>query len=139
MAAIAGIATSRLAGPVPAGVAAHALLNLVRHATILVQAVAYLLLLLWLWRRFPGHRGFAPFRAVGRMSLSNYLLQSVVMVLVLYGPGLRLGGDIGHLAAALLAVATFALQAAWSRRWLATRAQGPAERLWRRLTYGRAR
>jgi uncharacterized protein len=135
---VAGIATLKLAGPVPAGVATHALVNLVRHATILVQAVAWLLLLLWLWRRFPGHRAFAPFRAVGRMSLSNYLVQSVVMLLVLYGPGLRLAGDIGHLAAALLAVATFALQAAWSQRWLATREQGPAEWLWRRLTYGGA-
>jgi uncharacterized membrane protein YeiB len=35
-------------------------------------------------------------------------------------------------------VATFALQAAWSQRWLATREQGPAEWLWRRLTYGGA-
>lgn len=134
--AIAGIATLKLAGPVPAGVAAHAALNLVRHATILVQAVAYLLVVLWLWRRYPGHPAFAPFQAVGRLSLSNYLLQSVVMLLVLYGPGLRLGGDVGHLATALLAVATFGLQAAWSRYWLATHEQGPAERLWRRLTYG---
>lgn len=137
--AIAGIGTLKLAGPVPAGVAAHAALNLVRHATILAQAVAYLLVLLWLWRQYPGHRAFAPFQAVGRMSLSNYLLQSVVMLLVLYGPGLRLAGDVGHLATALLAVTTFALQAAWSRRWLLTREQGPAERLWRWLTYGGAR
>ena len=79
-----------------------------------------------------------PFAAVGRMALTNYLTQSLVIGFVLFGvgPGLALAGKIGTSAVAGIVVAFFALQVIASRWWLSHFAYGPAEWVWRALTYG---
>ncbi len=77
---------------------------------------------------------FAP---VGRMALSNYLAQSVFYLLVFTGVGLGLYGVTGPAIQLLLAVALYAAQAMFSAWWLARFRFGPAEWLWRTLTYGR--
>ena len=73
---------------------------------------------------------------VGRMALTNYLLQSVIASLLFYGYGLAMWGRIGHAGLVLLALAVFALQALASRWWLARYRFGPLEWAWRWLTYG---
>jgi uncharacterized protein len=80
----------------------------------------------------------APFSWVGRMALTNYLAQSVVIGFVLFGvgPGLALAGRIGTSALCVIVVATFALQVGFSRWWLGMFRYGPLEWVWRRLTYG---
>jgi uncharacterized protein len=79
-------------------------------------------------------RSFGP---MGRMALSNYLLHSICGVAVFYGIGLGLWGraSVGVLIAA--ATAVVAVQMAVSRWWLSRAAFGPAEWLWRMMTYGR--
>jgi uncharacterized protein len=79
-----------------------------------------------------------PFSWVGRMALTNYLAQSVVIGFVLFGvgPGLALAGRIGTSALCVIVVATFALQVGFSRWWLGMFRYGPLEWVWRRLTYG---
>ncbi|HEY7883587.1 MAG TPA: DUF418 domain-containing protein [Cellvibrionaceae bacterium] len=72
---------------------------------------------------------------VGRMALSQYLLQSMVWTTVFYGYGLGLWGGIPQLWHPLLVVAFFALQIALSHWWLNRYRFGPAEWLWRSLTY----
>jgi uncharacterized protein len=85
-----------------------------------------------------GRRLFAPFAAVGRMALTNYLAQSLVFGFVLFGvgPGLALAGKIGTTAVLGIVVIVFALQALFSRWWLGRYAYGPAEWVWRAFTYG---
>lgn len=78
---------------------------------------------------------FAP---VGRMAFTNYILQSVVCTLIFYSYGLGLYGQVGPLAATGIALAIYIVQIFVSRAWLARFRMGPLERLWRRLTYGRA-
>ncbi len=75
---------------------------------------------------------------VGRMALTNYLTQSIFYAFFLFGigPGLNLGGRIGTLPVVVIAIAGFALQIAFSHWWLARFRFGPAEWLWRALTYG---
>jgi uncharacterized protein len=90
---------------------------------------------------FEGGRGraaLAPFAAVGRMALTNYLTQSLVIGFVLMGvgPGLALAGKIGTSAITGIVVAFFALQMIISRWWLSYFAYGPFEWVWRALTYG---
>lgn len=70
---------------------------------------------------------------LGRMALTNYLAQSLVLVVLLQGWGLGWGARASRMELLALAAGLLALQWAWSRRWLARHAQGPAERLWRRL------
>jgi uncharacterized protein len=76
---------------------------------------------------------FAP---VGRMALTNYLSQTVVMLLIFYPYGGGLIGTTGPAAGLAIALAVFAVQMAWSRVWLMHFQFGPLEWVWRSLTYG---
>jgi uncharacterized protein len=77
-------------------------------------------------------RWLAP---AGRMALTNYLAQSVFGTLVFYGYGLGMWDRLGRAEGVLLGLGFYALQLVASRAWLATFRFGPAEWLWRALTY----
>jgi uncharacterized protein len=80
-------------------------------------------------------RLLAPLAAVGRLSLSNYLLQSLAMNLLVYGYGLGLYGRVGAAAGLGLALAIFLGQVALSNLYARAFSTGPAEALWRALAY----
>lgn len=82
-----------------------------------------------------GSRTLSFLAPAGRMALTNYLLQSLVWTWVFYGYGLGLWGQVPRAAHVLLAVAFFAVQVVASRLWLDHFRFGPAEWLWRSLTY----
>ena len=73
---------------------------------------------------------------VGRMALTNYLTQSLVYLFVLTGTGLGLIGHIGATLCLAISVVVFGVQVASSGWWLRRHRFGPAEWLWRSLTYG---
>ena len=79
-----------------------------------------------------------PFAAVGRMALTNYVTQSLVIAFTYsaVGPGLGLAGRIGVAPVAAVVVAVFAVQVALSGWWLKRFNYGPMEWGWRALTYG---
>jgi uncharacterized protein len=80
-----------------------------------------------------------PIATVGRMPLTNYLLQTLLATFIFYGWGLGFWGRIGPALQLVLAIAIyFAIQIPLSRWWLNRFALGPMEYLWRSLTYGRA-
>jgi len=76
---------------------------------------------------------------VGRLSLSNYVLQSLLGMLIYSRFGGALFGRLGTTASLALAGVIFGFQLALSAVWLRYFRQGPLERLWRALTYGSAR
>ena len=84
-------------------------------------------------------RVLAPFAWLGRMALTNYLTQSLVIGFALFGvgPGLALAGKLGTSAVLGIVGLSFAAQMAYSRWWLQRFTYGPAEWLWRALTYGK--
>lgn len=73
---------------------------------------------------------------VGRMALTNYLMQTVFHLFIFYGFGLGLIRRVGTSLCIPLSLAIFAFQILYSRWWLARFRFGPAEWLWRTLTYG---
>jgi uncharacterized protein len=77
-------------------------------------------------------RWLAP---AGRMALTNYLAQSVFGTLVFYGYGLGMWDRLGRAEGVLLGLGFYALQLVASRAWLSRFRFGPAEWLWRALTY----
>jgi uncharacterized protein len=83
--------------------------------------------------RFPAARLFA---AVGRLSLTAYLLESVLFTAVMQFWGLGWFGTLGRVELLGLAVAVYLTVAAmcilWSRRF----GMGPLERVWRWASYG---
>lgn len=74
----------------------------------------------------------------GRMALSNYLAQSLFWTWMLYGHGLGLLDQVPRWSHLFLALVFFAGQVWISRWWLARFRFGPAEWLWRSLTYWQA-
>jgi uncharacterized protein len=73
--------------------------------------------------------------AVGRMALSNYLLQTVICTFIFYGHGLGLYGSVERWIQILIVVAIWLLQLIISPLWLQNFRFGPFEWLWRSLTY----
>jgi uncharacterized protein len=73
----------------------------------------------------------------GRMALSNYLTQSIVCTLIFYSYGLGYFEQLPRTWQLPFAVAFWSLQLLLSRWWLARYTMGPAEYVWRWLTYGK--
>ena len=74
--------------------------------------------------------------AYGQMALSNYLLQSVLATSLFLGWGFGLAGRFDYARQLAVVVAIWAIGLAWSPVWLRRYRFGPAEWLWRSLTYG---
>ena len=97
-------------------------------------SLAYIASFALFWRTAGGTNHLLV--ASGRMSLSNYLGQSVVCVALFYGIGFGLFGRLSLGANVLMALTIFFGLSLSSRAWLRCHAQGPMEMLWRRLSYG---
>jgi len=77
-----------------------------------------------------------PLAYVGRMSLSNYLFQSIVCTLIFYNYGLGLYGEVRPIYGFGLNIVIFSLQIYLSKLWMERHLFGPAEWVWRNFTYG---
>ena len=75
--------------------------------------------------------------SVGRMALTNYLMQSIVASFIFYGWGLGSFGQLSRVELVPLILGVWAAQLVISPLWLARFRFGPMEWLWRSLTYGR--
>jgi uncharacterized protein len=102
------------------------------------MAIAYACILLLIWQRPRGERILRPLAATGRMALTTYLTQSIICTLLFYSYGLGWYGSVGYSGMFLITLILFACQMAASTWWLARFRYGPAEWVWRALTYGRA-
>lgn len=71
----------------------------------------------------------------GKMSLTNYLTQSIVGGFVFYNWGLGMYRYSGHASSLLLGVLCVVLQYIFCRWWLSRHSHGPFEALWRKLTW----
>lgn len=94
-----------------------------------IGAVAFAFTTRWLYRPL------ALLAPVGRMALTNYLLQSLLASTLFYGYGFGLWGQLGRAGQVLLALVIFALQVVFSHCWLGYFRHGPMEWLWRAFTY----
>ncbi len=74
--------------------------------------------------------------AVGRMALSNYLLHSLLCTFIFYGFGLGLYGSVERIGQIGIVVSIWILQLVISPLWLRHFRFGPAEWVWRTLSYG---
>lgn len=114
----------------PAG---HYGMEMARVLIAPVMAIGYAALLI------PGAGGRAArlLAFCGRMSLSNYLLTSLIATAFFYGAGRF--ATLGRAELWLPMLAIWMMLVAFSALWLRRFRQGPAEWLWRRLAGGRVR
>ncbi|MDN4606847.1 DUF418 domain-containing protein [Sporosarcina highlanderae] len=80
---------------------------------------------------------FRPVSKAGRMSLTTYLMQSVIATLIFYSYGFGLYGKVDLATGTLIAVGIFAIQVIFAELWLMKFRMGPFEWIWRKGIYGR--
>jgi uncharacterized protein len=101
---------------------------------MLGQMVCFMAALCWLYVAGRLPRVFESLRCVGRMTLTNYLTQNLIGMLLFSGFGLGLLHRLPYWAHTVMALAVFAVQIAFSRSWLTHYPLGPVEWVWRRLS-----
>ena len=79
----------------------------------------------------------APLAAVGRMALTNYVLQTVAGVLLFSGVGLGWFGALARHQLYFIVAGIWCAQLIVSPLWLRAFRFGPLEWLWRSLAYAR--
>ncbi len=79
-----------------------------------------------------------PLASVGRMALTNYLLQTIICTTLFYGHGFGLFGKVERTGQAGITIAIWVTLIVVSAVWLRYYRFGPFEWLWRTLTYGQA-
>lgn len=83
-------------------------------------------------------RRLQAFVSVGRMPLTNYLMQTLTGMVIFAGWGLGYYGQVGPALGIVISLAIFfVIQVPFARVWLSRFQMGPMEYLWRVLTYGR--
>ncbi len=88
-----------------------------------------------LYRSGKLQKFFTRLSAVGKMALSNYILQSIIATTIFYSYGFGLYGSIGPAVGILITLAIFTLQLFISPLWLKYFHYGLLEWLWRTCTY----
>jgi uncharacterized protein len=98
----------------------------VAFMTVLVSGFS-LLFYSWRWLEV-----FSP---LGRMSLTSYVVQSIIGTTIYYGFGLGMYKYTGASFALLIGIALALLQRRFSVWWLSRHTQGPLESLWHKATW----
>lgn len=99
-----------------------------------MTALVSLFMLIW----FYAGNGYAVQRFIipfGRMSLTNYITQSIIGVTLFYHFGLNLWCSTNPAQSVLIACGVITLLLLLSRLWLRHHPQGPIEYLWKRATF----
>jgi uncharacterized protein len=82
----------------------------------------------------PVWKGFA---AVGRLALTNYLMQSIICMLFFTGFGMGYYGRLEQYQLYIIVAEIWIVQAIFSLLWLRKFSIGPAEWLWRCMIYSK--
>lgn len=77
----------------------------------------------------------ASLNTVGRMSLTNYIMQSIIGSFIYYEYGLGMYKYTGATFSLLIGIILFVLQFYFCKWWLKTHRQGPLESLWKKATW----
>jgi uncharacterized protein len=111
------------------------LADLWNYVGSILASVGYAAAFIWVVKRGALGALRRNLASVGQMALTNYLAQSIITSALFLGWGFGFGGRLDYAEQLLVVVAIWALQLVVSPLWLARYRFGPAEWLWRSLTY----
>ncbi|MBK3497141.1 DUF418 domain-containing protein [Viridibacillus sp. YIM B01967] len=97
-------------------------------------SLGYIAAFAYLFTSYAHALPFRAFESVGKLSLTNYIMQSVICTSIFYGYGLGWFGDFGTFNSILLGIALFTLQCWISTVYLKKYNRGPLELLVRIVT-----
>jgi uncharacterized protein len=104
-------------------------------AGILATALFYATSMILIFQKGSASKLIKAFSNTGRMTLTNYLMQTAVYIILFYNIGFGLLGELPLRIIWLAAFLLYFLQSILSRWWLSKFLYGPAEWIWRQLTY----
>ena len=108
------------------------LLQAPRELSAPFQTIGYTALMLGFWPQFSRFKLVIAIACVGRMALSNYLLQTLICTTLFYQFGLFMKFD--RLTLLIFVIPVWLANLLFSWIWLRFYRQGPVEWLWRQLT-----
>lgn len=108
------------------------MLNMWKNLAMMLVYVSGVVLLYY---RTSARKVLLKIAPYGKMSLTNYLTQSIIGGFVFYNWGLGLYRYSGHASSLLLGVLCVVVQYIFCRWWLSRHSHGPFETLWRKLTW----
>ena len=108
------------------------MLNMWKNMSMMFTYVSIIVLLFYRTSARDFLIKIAPY---GKMSLTNYLSQSIIGGFVFYNWGLGMFRYSGHASSLLLGALCIALQYMFCRWWLKNHSHGPFETVWRKLTW----
>jgi len=110
--------------------------DLWNYGGAVLASVGYAAAFLWVIKRgmLAGLR--RRLAAVGQMAFSNYLCHSIITAVIFLGWGFGFAGRLDYAGQLAVVAAIWIFQLVVSPMWLARYRFGPAEWLWRSLTYG---
>ena len=108
------------------------------HLGRMAMALGYIGLLCLICQSNGLHAFTSRLAVVGRMALTNYLMQSLICAVIFTGLGLGLLGDWQRVELYGVVIAIWVFQMWFSAFWLERYRFGPLEWVWRALTYGSA-
>lgn len=88
-----------------------------------------------LYQRDSFKKMTSSFQLYGKMSLTNYITQSIVGAFVYFPFGLYLAPYCGYTLSLLIGIVLFLLQVQFCKWWLKSNKQGPLEKLWHKWTW----
>ncbi len=100
-------------------------------------SLGYIAIIMLIAKSGRFERQIRPFAAVGRTALGNYLFHTIVATFIFYGHGLGLFGQVERIGQILIVFGIWTAQLILSPIWLRYFKFGPAEWVWRSLTYGK--
>ena len=105
--------------------------------SVVPLSLAYVSVVCLHWIKKKGKSRLRFLAPMGRMALTNYLMQTLIGITIYYGVGFGLGGNIGPSYFIPIGLCVYALQVAYSNWWFKHFNYGPMEWIWRQLTYGK--
>jgi uncharacterized protein len=94
---------------------------------VIVLVIAYI--------NFGLNKFFAALQSLGKMTLTNYLMVSASLIILLYGFGFNKLGELSIHIIWLFAFVWLFVEIMFSTYWLKQFRYGPTEWIWRQLTY----
>ncbi|MFT6895575.1 MAG: hypothetical protein ACJAWX_003198, partial [Algoriphagus sp.] len=101
----------------------------------LFMCLSYIISIFKIVQSTKGRKALAYLIPVGRMALSNYLLQTLLMITIFYNFGFNLFGKISLMQTTGIVILILVSQVILSNLWLKHFRFGPMEWIWRSLTY----
>ncbi|HMR83455.1 MAG TPA: DUF418 domain-containing protein [Niabella sp.] len=109
--------------------------NLIYPVQRIALVLAHTSLVLLLLRGGRVQWLFQKLAAVGRMALTNYVMQTLICTLFFFGYGLNYYNELAYYQVFYVVLGVWCVQLAYSSLWLRYFLFGPLEWLWRSLTY----